>query len=412
MNPREIKIADYTYDLPLDRIAIYPLEERDSSKLLIYKNGLINQGIYKNIASYIPENSLLIFNNTKVIEARILFQKSEQKPIEIFCLEPTERIDITNAMLKKNVVKWNCLIGGAARWKLGLLEKDIFNNGIKFKLTCEKIEKKDNYFIVEFKWDDPNLCFAEVLHFAGIIPLPPYLNRAANEKDYERYQTIYAENIGSVAAPTAGLHFTTEVLESLKLKNIQKNFVTLHVGSGTFKPVKSETLNDHEMHSEWINVGKELIENLVKQNNEPIIAIGTTSLRTIESLYWMGLKTYNNINITIKDIEIQQWDAYEITNNSISKNEALNSLLNWMKLNNLEQIIVPTQIIITPGYILKVAHAIVTNFHQPNSTLLLLIAAIIGDDWRTVYNYAINNDYRFLSYGDGSLLWKKNYIKS
>jgi S-adenosylmethionine:tRNA ribosyltransferase-isomerase len=407
MNPREIKIADYTYHLPNERIAIYPLEERDSSKLLIYKNGEISQDIYKNIATHIPENSLLIFNNTKVIEARILFEKSEQRPIEIFCLEPSERIDITNAMLQKSGVKWNCFIGGAARWKSGILEKQIINNGIKFNLTCEKIEKKDNYFIVEFNWDNLNLCFAEVLHFAGIIPLPPYLNRAANENDYERYQTVYAQNTGSVAAPTAGLHFTNEVLESFKIKNIQKNFVTLHVGSGTFKPVKSETLNDHDMHSEWINVSKQLIENLIEQNNEPIIAVGTTSLRTIESLYWMGIKASQNPNTTILEIEIKQWDVYEVINNNLSKKDALSSLLNWMKMNKLEQIIIPTQIIITPSYSLKVADAIVTNFHQPNSTLLLLIAAIIGDDWRTIYNFALNNEYRFLSYGDGSLLWNK-----
>ena len=246
-----------------------------------------------------------------------------------------------------------------------------------------------------------------MLHFAGIIPLPPYLNRAANENDYERYQTVYAQNTGSVAAPTAGLHFTNEVLESFKIKNIQKNFVTLHVGSGTFKPVKSETLNDHDMHSEWINVSKQLIENLIEQNNDPIIAVGTTSLRTIESIYWMGIKVYQNPNTTIQEIEIKQWDVYEVTNNNLSKKDALSSLLNWMKMNKLEQIIIPTQIIITPSYSLKVADAIVTNFHQPNSTLLLLIAAIIGDDWRTVYNFALNNDYRFLSYGDGSLLWNK-----
>jgi len=408
MNPKEIKIADYSYDLPDNKIAIYPLEQRDSSKLLVYKDGQIEEDIYRNIYSFIPEQSLLIFNNTKVIEARILFEKNAVKPIEIFCLEPAKRVDITQAMLQKNTVTWNCLIGGASRWKSGLLEKTIVSNGISFILTCDKLERKDNYFVVEFNWNNPDLCFAEVLHLAGVIPLPPYLHRTAEENDQERYQTVYAKNAGSVAAPTAGLHFTESILDSFLVKKIQKDFVTLHVGSGTFMPVKSETLKDHDMHAEWINVSYSLIQNLLQQDNKPTIAVGTTSLRTIESLYWMGVKTYFNPKISIQEIEIKQWDAYEFYVENVPKEKALISLLKWMTNNKLEQIILPTQIIITPGYDLKIANAIITNFHQPNSTLLLLIAAIVGDKWRDVYQHALNNDYRFLSFGDGSLLWKNN----
>lgn len=404
MHPKDLSIKDYTYHLPEDRIAVYPLPERDASRLLIYQEGNITEDIYRRIAHHIPEGSLLVFNNSKVIEARILFQKSTGGTVEIFCLEPDEQYpDISTAMLQQGKVYWQCLVGGASKWKNGqILEKKITYEGGTLTLAATYREKITGSFRIELTWDPPHLSFAEVLHYAGVIPLPPYLHRPAEVQDRERYQTIYAQPEGSVAAPTAGLHFTPAVFESLTAKNIHNGFVTLHVGAGTFKPVKSETMETHEMHSEFIDVRKELIEQLLAAAG-PVIAVGTTSLRTIESLYWLGRKLAVDEQADIQ--EVGQWDAYENTGHLLPAKEALETLLQWMEKNKTDRLITKTRIIIAPGYKHNIANALITNFHQPQSTLLLLIAALLGDDWKKVYDYALENNFRFLSYGDGCLLW-------
>ena len=399
MHPKYLSIKDFTYQLPEEKIAFHPLAERDSSKLLVYHDGNIKESVYRNIADYIPNNSLLVFNNTKVVEARLLFQKPSGGVIEIFCLEPHEQYaDITTAMLQSQKVLWKCLIGGASKWKHGqVLKKNIDPPDIK--LQCRFVKRRIDCFVVELSWNS-SLSFAEVLHKAGAIPLPPYIKRNAEVEDSERYQTIYAKYDGSVAAPTAGLHFTPAIFENLKEKNIQTDFVTLHVGAGTFKPVKAETMEEHEMHAEFIDVSVEFIENLIKNLSTPIIAVGTTSLRTIESLYWLGVK---KSGAGSQELEVGQWEPYE-TDTSITAKDALITLLDWMKKNNIQRLITKTQIIIAPGYKPKIANALITNFHQPQSTLLLLVAALIGNRWKKVYNYALENNFRFLSYGDGCLL--------
>ncbi len=417
IDPKSISINDYTYPLPEERIAKYPLAERDASKLLIYKESKIAEDSYKNISHYIPDNSLLIFNNTKVIEARLLFQKPTGGVIEIFCLEPHEQYsDITTAMLQKEKVLWQCLVGGVSKWKTGqVLEKKIRQGYKEIILNASYIEKRNDSFIIELSWSPTDLSFAEVLHYAGAIPLPPYIKRAVEESDAERYQTVYAHFDGSVAAPTAGLHFTDNIFNQLKEKNIQTDFVTLHVGAGTFKPVKADTMLEHEMHAEWIDVSRNTIETILKNLDNKIIAVGTTSLRTLESLYWLGRKPELRsglINGTRVPLSISQWEPYEQSEDAIPVREALESLLQWMDKNKLDRLVTKTQILIAPGYQFKVVKGLITNFHQPKSTLLLLVATLIGKDlpagqagWRKVYDYALQNDFRFLSYGDGSLLW-------
>ena len=404
-DPRTLSIKDYTYLLPEERIARYPLFDRDASKLLIYKNGIIQEDIYKNITDHLPAESLLLFNDTKVVEARLLFQKPTGGVIEIFCLEPHEKYaDITSAMLQKETVLWKCLVGGASKWKHGqVLEKKIIFKGNEFLLSAKYIEKAADSFTLELSWNKSSLSFAEVLHLAGAIPLPPYIKRAAEKSDSERYQTIYANKDGSVAAPTAGLHFTETIFQKLKEKGIERDFVTLHVGAGTFKPVKSEQMKDHEMHAEFFTVSKLTIENTLNQLDKNIIAVGTTSLRTIESLYWLGVKLMTADRQLTS--EITQWEVYD-SQQSISTSDALTSLLEWMEIKQLKNLSAKTQIIIVPEYKFKIAKGLITNFHQPQSTLLLLVAAFIGSDWRKIYEHALEKDFRFLSYGDGCLLWR------
>jgi S-adenosylmethionine:tRNA ribosyltransferase-isomerase len=407
MHPKHLSIHEFTYDLPDERIAKHPLAERDSSKLLVYKNGNIESSVYRNIDKHLPKDSLLVFNNTKVVEARLLFKKATGAVIEIFCLEPADQYkDITTAMLQKGKVQYKCLIGGASKWKHGMkLQKHIEANDEQVLLEASIIDRLSDCFVVELTWQPADLSFAEILHHAGVIPLPPYLHREMEEDDKERYQTIYAKQDGSVAAPTAGLHFTDAVFNKLAKKNIQKEFVTLHVGAGTFKPVKSETMNEHEMHAEFIDVTADTIKRLIEYTDKAIVAVGTTSLRTIESLYWMGVKVQKKQDISVEKISVTQWEPYETEVLNLSTKEALAGLLEWMNKQGLSRIITKTQILIAPGYKLKVAKGIVTNFHQPKSTLLLLIASIVGESWKKIYQYAMENDYRFLSYGDGCLLW-------
>jgi S-adenosylmethionine:tRNA ribosyltransferase-isomerase len=416
IDPKKISILDFTYDLPTERIAVYPLAERDASKLLVYKNGVINEDVYKNIAAHLPADSFMIFNNTKVIKARIRFQKSSGGVIEIFLLEPFQA-DYTSTLSATKKTLWKCMIGGVSKWKedeLAMPARPLCHsdggNGhwaIKVKL----VEKLTDAYIVEFNWDG-DISFAEVLELAGDIPLPPYLKRETETADTARYQTIYATDEGSVAAPTAGLHFTENIFKNLTQKNIQTGFVTLHVGAGTFKPVKAASMQEHEMHAEWIDVGFEMIEQLIEQLHKTIVAVGTTSLRTLESLYWMGVKA--TLHPEIKQLNISQWAVYEtpLANSSISAKESLTAILNWMKANKQQRLFTQSQILIAPGYHFKIAKAIITNFHQPQSTLLLLVAAAIGNDphtgqagWKKIYNYAMQHNFRFLSYGDGGLLF-------
>ncbi len=407
-HPKELSILDYTYPLPEARIAAFPLAERDASKLLIYDQGTITTDTYRQLADYIPEDSLLVFNNTKVVEARLLFQKSTGGVIEVFCLEPHEQYaDITRAMLQQGKVYWQCLVGGASKWKPGqVLEKRISYNGKEIILQAAYIEKRAGCFIIELSWTPSSLSFAEILHAAGAIPLPPYIKRKAEESDNERYQTVYAKHDGSVAAPTAGLHFTEQLFQSLKEKNIRHDYVTLHVGAGTFKPVMAEKMDEHDMHAEWIDVSRSFIETLLKSLSGNIITVGTTSLRTVESLYWIGRKAASG-ELRVTSMEITQWEAYERKDKDITADVSLSALLEWMKANKLERLVTKTQILIAPGYQFRIINGLITNFHQPQSSLLLLVAALIGEDWRKVYEYALNNDFRFLSYGDGSLLWRK-----
>jgi S-adenosylmethionine:tRNA ribosyltransferase-isomerase len=409
MNPKDLRIEHYTYELPDERIAKYPLSERDTSKLLQFREGKISNHTYNQIDSLLPSDTLLVFNNTKVVEARLLFTKATGGKIELFCLEPAPIYrDITMAMQQQEKVEWICLVGGAKKWKDGevLLLKHSFN-GYEGILKAKLLEKANEFFRIEFEWNIPQTSFAEVLHHFGIIPLPPYLNRTANEKDQENYQTVYAQHDGSVAAPTAGLHFTHDLLATLKRKNIQSLYVTLHVGAGTFKPIKSETLLGHEMHAEYIDVRLKDIENLVLHHEGTIVPVGTTSFRTIETLYWMGVKARLNPNAMLSDLELKQWDVYELPQ-EVPVEQALEALINWMHKNKSKRLICKTQLLVTPYYNIRLAKAILTNFHQPNSTLLLLISAFVGDAWREIYSYALDDEYRFLSYGDGSLLWKKS----
>jgi S-adenosylmethionine:tRNA ribosyltransferase-isomerase len=403
-HPSAIEIKNYTYNLSDERIARYPLEERDLSKLLIYKNGNISETTYRNIGEQFSRKTLLLFNNTKVIEARIFFQKPTRGVIEIFCMEPAYNTEVTQAMMRKGKVQWNCMIGGASKWKEPVLEKKIEAAGNTIHLFAQIKERLPDCFVIEFSWHE-EYAFGELLHYAGVIPLPPYLHRNAEKADYDRYQTVYAKTEGSVAAPTAGLHFTPQLLNELSEQGVLMEQVTLHVGAGTFKPVKSETLKDHEMHKEWIQVNKSSIENILNYHPEDVIPVGTTSLRTLETLYWMGVKALINPEAGIEELEVKQWDAYELPAQDISTEQSLQALIGWMNDRQLEQLVCHTQLLVAPGYKLRIADALITNFHQPNSTLLLLVAAFIGNNWRKVYDYALAHEFRFLSYGDGSLLW-------
>jgi S-adenosylmethionine:tRNA ribosyltransferase-isomerase len=398
---KNISIANFTYHLPNDKIALHPLQNRDESKLLIYKDGVIKEDVYKNIHQHLPKKSLLIFNDTKVIKARLVYTKPTGGSIEIFLLEPFNA-DYTSTLTSTKTCKWKCLIGGASKWKQNNLQWTISNGLVELML----IEKLDDAYVIKFSWAN-EISFAEVLEQIGNIPLPPYIKRKPDENDTNRYQTIFAQHNGSVAAPTAGLHFTPTIFQNLSSCQIKKDFVTLHVGAGTFKPVKAAIMQGHQMHTEWIDVSIETIKNIIENINEPIIAVGTTSLRTLESLYWLGVKAH--LNNTIKKLDLQQWDVYEedLKNSTLTAKEALTVLINWLQKNKRTSLFTSTQLLIAPGYTFKIVHALVTNFHQPKSTLLLLVAAAIGDNWETVYDYALQNNFRFLSYGDGSILYMR-----
>ena len=401
MHPKDLKIEDYTYALPDERIAKYPLEERDASKLLIWNKGQLQEDVYRNIAEHIPEGTLMVFNRTKVVQARLLFKKETGGLIEVFCLEPHEQYsDVQTAMLQNQRVLWKCIIGGASKWKHGLVLEQQHDT---FTLKASIAERGEGYFTIELVWDT-DMSFAEVLHIAGKVPLPPYLHRDAEASDEERYQTIYAKNEGSVAAPTAGLHFTERIMNSLEEKHIDSAFVNLHVGAGTFMPVKSDTMQGHTMHAEWIHVDVDTIQQLIAHLDKGIVAVGTTTMRTLESLYWIGAKLLNHTVPDFDGYAVTQWDPYEIETDADAKS-ALQALADYLLQNKQTSLVTKTQILIAPGYTNKVVRGLATNFHQPQSTLLLLVASMLGDDWRKLYNHALQHHYRFLSYGDGCLLW-------
>jgi S-adenosylmethionine:tRNA ribosyltransferase-isomerase len=400
-----ISIDDFDYCLPDEKIAKYPLEIRDQSKLLIWKNGNIKDDNFYNLSNYIPEESLLIFNNTKVIRARIIFRKESGSRIEIFILDPHSPTDYVNNFQQNKECSWKCVVGNLKKWKSGVLKLDFIKDGINITLFAEKLETKGGYCTIKFSWNNENLIFSDIIESTGNMPIPPYLNRESEESDITRYQTVYSKIKGSVAAPTAGLHFTDNVFDSLKQKGIKVAETTLHVGAGTFQPVKTQLVNDHEMHTEYISFDKAFIDK-ISDHRENIIAVGTTSIRTIESIYLMGCKIISNQDIDPSNLNIHQWDPYTLEINP-AKEEAFKALSDYMEARGIEKINTSTQIIIIPGYKFKVIDGMLTNFHQPRSTLLLLISAFTGLEWKNIYNHALENDYRFLSYGDSNLYLKQ-----
>ncbi len=391
-----LNISEFDYELPEERIAKYPLQERDQSRLLVYDHGKITDSTFANIADFLDKNTVLVANNSKVIPARLLFRKPTGAKIEIFCLEPAGEKDFAAAFVSKQSVKWHVIIGNAKKWKTGSLERTINTGTETITLTAQKITGATSENIVEFKWNRA-ISFAELLEYAGKVPIPPYLRRDTENIDKERYQTVYAKINGSVAAPTAGLHFTDKVFKKLETKGIKRLEITLHVSAGTFKPVDSERITEHQMHEEWIVLEKNQLVQLSQAGN--ITAVGTTSLRALESIYWLGV----NIHKGKSNLKVEQWQPYGETT-GLSFVESLHIIRKYMESKNLEQLSFPTEIIIVPGYQVQSSHALITNFHQPKSTLLLLIAALVGDDWKKIYEHALSGEYRFLSYGDASLL--------
>lgn len=403
-DPKNISIKDYHYELPVERIAKYPLAERDASRLLVYNAGHISESTYAHIADYLPEGAHLFFNNTKVVQARLFFFNSNGGRIEVFCLEPPAGQEVATGMAATSKVRWKCLVGGVSKWKEPIIQ--VSNTDVILKATIA--ERLGDSFLIDFEWEPAHLSFAEVLHLSGVIPIPPYLKRNTEEIDLQRYQTVYAREEGSVAAPTAGLHFTERVFTQLTARSIGTSYVTLHVGAGTFMPVKADVMADHEMHYEFIDVQRAAIEELLKlakNEQQMIVAVGTTSLRTLESLYWIGAGFFRDPGADTSELpELYQWTPYEADSTSVTVVDALTALLDWMTRGNHTQLIARTGIIIAPGYQLKIAKGLVTNFHQPESTLMLLVAAVAGNDWKRIYQYALEHDFRFLSYGDGSLI--------
>ncbi len=405
IDPKNISIKYYDYDLAREKIAQFPTEQRDKSKLLIYQKGIIQESHFYRIPYYIPDNSLMIFNNTKVISARITFHKETGAKIEIFCLEPiAPHSEIRLAFQQKTYAVWKCFIGNSRRWKSGKLSKTIEHKGRKYILYAERIQRQGNASLVEFTWQPEDTMFSEIMDISGSVPLPPYINRDAVEIDKKRYQTVYAKHEGSVAAPTAGLHFTDNILRELKVKGIQNENIILHVGAGTFKPVSTEKLKDHEMHAEHVIIDRKTILNIINKAQHKIISVGTTTVRAVESLYWFGVKLIIDKS-HIQEFNIKQWDPYqEKYNIGISSNDSLQAVIDFMDENSLETLSGITRLIIAPNYKFRITEGIISNFHQPKSTLLLLIAAFIGDDWKKIYDYALSHNFRFLSYGDSCLL--------
>ena len=395
MTVKQINISDYNYNLPDERIAKFPLEKRDSSKLLTYVSGNVSTNVFSSLPEILPANSCLVFNNTRVIQARLEFFKSTGSRIEIFCLEPQEPSSYELSLSSTQSCVWKCMVGNLKKWKGEVLKKEVGSDNLI--LEAERLETSGNTSYIKFSWNN-GISFAEVLDMLGELPIPPYLNRKTQESDKTTYQTVYSKIKGSVAAPTAGLHFTPEVISALHTKGIKTMELTLHVGAGTFQPVKAEEIGGHAMHAEKIEVSKEFIENLI-ENLGNIVAVGTTSVRTLESLYYLGVQLHNGDTSLL----VNQWEPYE-SEKVLSARESLETILNYMEKTQSNILYATTQIMIVPGYKFNIVNVLITNFHQPKSTLLLLLAAFVGEKWRELYKYALENDYRFLSYGDSSVL--------
>lgn len=404
IDPKHIRISDYNYDLPDERIAKFPIAQRDHSKLLVYKHGEVSDDSFYHLPDYLPEGALMVFNNTKVIQARMHFRKETGALIEVFLLEPADPTDYELMFQLTSHCSWLCMIGNLKKWKEGTLKRDFNIKGQQLTLTATRRQMVGNSHWVDLEWNNANVTFAEILEEVGELPIPPYLNRDTEESDKTTYQTVYSKIKGSVAAPTAGLHFTEDVLHAIDEKGIDREEVTLHVGAGTFKPVKSEEIEGHEMHTEYICVRKETLEKLIAHDAKAI-AVGTTSVRTLESLYYMGCRLARNPELSEGELHIDQWEPYEErAGEEIAPKEALQHLLSWLERHHLPALHSSTQIIIAPGYEYKIVKMLVTNFHQPQSTLLLLVSAFVKGDWHKIYDYALAHDFRFLSYGDSSLL--------
>lgn len=395
MHVKQINISDYNYELPDERIAKFPLEKRDLSKLLTYTSGKVSTNIFNSLPEILPSSSCLVFNNTRVIQARLEFFKSTGSRIEIFCLEPQEPSSYELSFSSTQSCVWKCMVGNLKKWKGEVLKKEVGTDNLI--LQAERLETNGNTSFIKFSWNN-GVSFAEVLDLLGELPIPPYLNRKTQESDKTTYQTVYSKVKGSVAAPTAGLHFTPEVISSLHNKGIKTMELTLHVGAGTFQPVKAEEIGGHSMHAEKVEVSREFIQNLI-ENLGNIVAVGTTSVRTLESLYYLGVQLHNGDTKLL----VNQWEPYE-SKKVLSARESLEAILNYMDETQSNILYATTQIMIVPGYKFNIVNILITNFHQPKSTLLLLLAAFVGEKWRELYKYALENDYRFLSYGDSSLL--------
>lgn len=399
-NPRDISIADYDYPLPDERIAKFPLAERDQSKLLVYRAGEIAESQFFHLPELLPEGAMLLFNNTKVIHARLFFRKPTGSVIEIFCLEP-HAMAVSQAFEQRQQCTWLCYIGNNKKWKEGPLERQFKIQDSEFKIEATRREAVGEAWLVDFRWTG-GISFAELIDNVGVIPLPPYLHREAEESDNTRYQTVYARHEGSVAAPTAGLHFTDRLLNELRAKGFKTEYITLHVGAGTFKPVSADTIGGHEMHVEKVQISRTNIVNIINQIGRPIIPVGTTTVRTLESVYWFGVKLHNDPDT--EAMHVLQWDPYELEELGISATQSYGKVLEWMDRKGIEHLDGDTQLLIAPGYKYHVINGLITNFHQPRSTLLLLVSALIGDDWHRCYRYALDHGFRFLSYGDSCLL--------
>ena len=402
MDTKHIKISDYNYPLPDDRIAKFPLAERDHSKLLIYQQGKVGEDIFYRLPNYLPKGTLMVFNNTKDIQARLHFRKETGALIEVFLLEPAAPADYELMFQTTAKCSWLCLVGNLKKWKEGTLRRAFSIKGEQLTFSATRIGEQGTSHLVRFEWDNDRVSFAEILEAVGELPIPPYLNRDTQESDKTTYQTVYSKIKGSVAAPTAGLHFTEDVLADIDAHGIEREELTLHVGAGTFKPVKSAEIDGHEMHTEYISVRKQTIEKLIQHHAEAI-AVGTTSVRTLESLYYMGVYVATHPDATEEELHVCQWTPYEVPSTMPSV-DALQHLKEWMDRHGLKTLHSSTQIIIAPGYEYRIVKMLVTNFHQPQSTLLLLVSAFLHGDWRKVYDYALAHDFRFLSYGDSCLL--------
>lgn len=410
MDPRHIHISDYNYPLPDERIAKFPLAQRDHSKLLVFTGEDISEDIFYNITSYLPKGALMVFNNTRVIQARMHFRKETGALIEVFLLEPAEPVDYELMFQTNGKCAWHCLVGNLKKWKEGKLRRSFEVNGKQVCLSVERLHEERTSHWVEFEWDNSEVSFAEILDAAGELPIPPYLNRDTQESDKTTYQTVYSKIKGSVAAPTAGLHFTDKVLADIDAHGIDREEITLHVGAGTFKPVKSEEIEGHEMHTEYICVNKQTIDKLIAHGGKAI-AVGTTSVRTLESLYYMGVKLHDNPDLSEEDLHVMQWEPYEYAARLAADGTApldtvaaLREISEYLDRHSRKSLHSSTQIIIAPGFEYRIVEILVTNFHQPQSTLLLLVSAFVKGQWRRIYDYALAHDFRFLSYGDSCLI--------